>query len=63
MAGLFVSLIIIGCAAYQYKNGTLVKAFASVIISVCASIVAFSYFEFLAKVIKSLTRFNSVVEA
>jgi len=50
MAGLLVVLIISGCAAYQYLKGTLVKSVATVIIAVCAGIVAFSYFELLAKV-------------
>lgn len=50
MAGLLVLLIILGCAAYQYFKGTLVKAFATIIITVCASVVAFGYFEALANV-------------
>lgn len=50
MASLLVVLIISGCAAYQYLKGTLVKSVATVIIAVCAGIVAFSYFELLAKV-------------
>ncbi len=50
MGSLFVVLIILGCVAYQYLKGTLVKSFAVVIISICASVVAFGYFELLANV-------------
>ena len=50
MAGLLVVLIVLGCAAFQYLKGTLVKAFATLIITICASVVAFSYFEVLANV-------------
>ena len=53
MASLVVVLIILGCAAYQYFKGTVVKAFATIIIAICASIVAFSYFEALANIIIS----------
>jgi hypothetical protein len=50
MGSLLVILVILGCAAYQYLKGTLVKSFATIIISLCSSVVAFSYFELLAKV-------------
>ena len=50
MASLVVVLIISGCAAYLYKKGTLVKSVAMVIVAICASIVAFNYFELLANV-------------
>ena len=50
MASLAVVLIILGCAAYQYFKGTFVKAVATIIVAVCASVVAFSYFEVLANV-------------
>lgn len=53
MASLVVVLIILGCAAFQYFKGTVVKAFATIIIAICASIVAFSYFEALANIIIS----------
>ena len=53
MAGLVVVLIIFGCAAYQLLKGTLVKAFAAIIITICASVVAFGYFELLANVFVS----------
>ncbi|MHC4890909.1 MAG: hypothetical protein ACYTEO_15760 [Planctomycetota bacterium] len=50
MASLVVILIILGCVAYQYLKGTLVKAFATIVITICASIGAFGYFEILANV-------------
>jgi len=64
MAGLVVILIILGCAAYQYLKGTLVKAFATIVITISASVVAFAYFELLANVFISRSensRFLSVV--
>lgn len=48
MGSLLVLIIILGCAAFLYLKGTLVKSFAMVIISICASVVAFGYFELLA---------------
>ncbi len=51
MASLIILLIIAGCAAYQYLKGTLVRAFAMIIIAVCAGVVAFGYFETLAGVL------------
>ena len=45
-----VVLIILGCAAYQYFKGTFVRAFATIIIAVCASVAAFGFFEILANV-------------
>ena len=53
MASLLVVLIIAGCVAYQYLKGTVVKAFATIIITICASVVAFGYFEVLANVFVS----------
>jgi uncharacterized membrane protein required for colicin V production len=53
MAALAVIVIILGCAAYQYLRGTLVKAFATVITAVCAGVVAFTYFEALANALIS----------
>jgi len=48
MVSLLVLLIVLGCAAFQYLKGTLVRAFATFIVTICASVVAFSYFELLA---------------
>ncbi|MBW8041201.1 MAG: hypothetical protein FVQ85_14525 [Planctomycetes bacterium] len=48
MVNLIVVLIVSGCAAFQYLKGTLVKAFAMIIVTICASVVAFAYFEALA---------------
>jgi len=50
MGSLLVVLIILGCVAYQYLKGTLVKSFVVLITSICASVVAFGYFELLANV-------------
>lgn len=48
LATLVVLLIIAGCAVYQCFNGTIFKALATIIIAICATIVAFAYFELLA---------------
>jgi len=65
MIGLAVVLIIIsGCAAYQYFKGTFVRAFATIIIAICASVAAFGFFEVLANVFISRgadSRFLSLV--
>jgi uncharacterized membrane protein required for colicin V production len=64
MANLAMLLIITGCAAYQYLKGTFVKAFATIIIAICASVVAFGYFEPLAELFLSHSddsSFDSVV--
>jgi hypothetical protein len=53
MASLAVLLIIMGCAALQYFKGTVVKAFAMIIIAIFSSVVAFGYFEVLSNVIIS----------
>ena len=64
MGSLIVVLVIAGCVAYQYLKGTLVKAFATIIIAICASIVAFGYFENLANIVVSHSaegRFASLI--
>ncbi|MBW7991054.1 MAG: hypothetical protein FVQ84_13700 [Planctomycetes bacterium] len=50
MASLLVVIIILGCAAYQYFKGTFIRAFATIIIAICAGIAAFGFFEVLANV-------------
>lgn len=50
MASLAVVIIILGCAAYQYFKGTFTRAFATIIIAICAGIAAFGFFEVLANV-------------
>ncbi|MHC4641310.1 MAG: CvpA family protein [Planctomycetota bacterium] len=50
MAGLIILLIAAGCAAYQFLKGTFLRAFASFIVTICATIIAFSFFEVLAGV-------------
>jgi len=64
MASLVVVLIILACATYQYLKGTLAKAFAMIIITICASVAAFAYFELLANAFISRSgssRFLSLV--
>jgi len=51
IANLSVLVIIAGCAAYQYLKGTVVKAFATIIITICASVAAFGYFELAARLL------------
>lgn len=53
MGSLLVVLIVLGCVAYQYLKGTLVKSFVAVITAICASVVAFGYFELLANILIS----------
>jgi hypothetical protein len=64
MASLVVMLIILGCAAAQYFKGTVVRAFATIIVIICAGMVAFGFFEVLANVFISRgddSRFLSLV--
>jgi len=64
LASLSVVLIILGCAAYQYFKGTFVRAFATIIVAVCAIVAAFGFFEVLANVFISRgadSRFLSLV--
>ncbi|HUV63402.1 MAG TPA: hypothetical protein VMW24_05855 [Sedimentisphaerales bacterium] len=64
MASLAVVLIILGCAALQFFKGTVVRAFATIIVAICASMVAFGFFEVLASVFISRgdnSRFVSLV--
>jgi len=53
MANLLVLLIILGCVTYQYLKGTFIRSFGTIIITICASVVAFGYFELLASVVTS----------
>ena len=48
MVSLIVLLIAAGCAVYQYLKGTFLRAFATFIITICATIIAFGFFEVLA---------------
>lgn len=63
MANILVVLIILGCVAYQYFKGTLVKSLATLIIVVCGSVIAFGYFELLGGIFVSRGggRFSSLV--
>lgn len=44
---IIVLLIIIGVAAYQYFKGSIVRAIATIMVTIVACIVAFGYFEYL----------------
>jgi len=48
IANLVIVAIIVICAGWQYLKGKAVKAFATVVNTVCAGFVAFAYFEPLA---------------
>jgi len=64
MASLAVVLIILGCAAIAFFKGTVVRAFATIIVVICAGMVAFGFFEVLANVFISRgdnSRFVSLV--
>jgi hypothetical protein len=51
IANLSVLLIVAACAAYQYLKGTVVKAFATIVVTICASVVAFGFFEVSARLL------------
>ena len=51
MANLGVLVIIGGCVAYLFLKGSFVKSFAILMSTILATVVAFSYFEFLANVL------------
>ena len=57
MANLIVPVLILICMAYLYFKSTFTKSFAMVIIALCASAVAFAYFELLANLLISKERF------
>lgn len=57
MFSLVTVIIILGCAALLYFKSTIVKSFAMIITAVCASIVAFGYFELLANFLISKGKF------
>lgn len=46
-----VLLIIAGCAAYQYFKGNIVRAVATVFVTLIASFIAFGFFEYMAKLL------------
>ena len=48
MASIAILIIILGCAALLFFKGTVVRAFATILVAICALIAAFSFFEFLA---------------
>ena len=46
-----VLVVVLGCVGYLFFRGTVVESFALMIISICAGIVAFSYYEPLANIL------------
>jgi hypothetical protein len=54
MASIAVLLIMAGCAAYQYFKGTFLRAFATFMAALCASIVAFAWSEQLANLLRNM---------
>lgn len=56
-----VLIIILGCAAFQYFKGTLVNAITTIIIAICAGVIAFGYFEVLANLIISRSNTGSLL--
>lgn len=64
VSSLIVLLVIIGCAVLQYFKGTVVRAFATIIVAIIAGMVAFAFFEAFANVFISRgdnSRFISLV--
>ncbi len=51
MASIFILLIIAGCAAGLYAKGTFIRAFATFMAALCASIIAFAWFEPLSRLL------------
>ncbi len=51
MVTIAIVLIVLGCAAFQYFKGTFVRSFATFIVTICACIIAFNFFEVLAKLL------------
>jgi hypothetical protein len=50
MAGLIVLIFILGCAAYLYLKSDLASSLIQILITLCAAITAFAWFEALANV-------------
>jgi hypothetical protein len=48
MAIIVVILIILGCAVFQYLKGTIVQAFATIVVAISSCMAAFGFFENLA---------------
>lgn len=61
MASIVMVLIIAGCAAFQYFKGTIVRAYATIIVALCSSIVAFGFFEFLSNLLISRSGSGSLL--
>lgn len=61
MASIVMLLIIAGCAAFQYLKGTIVRAYATIIVALISTIAAFGFFEFLANLLISRSGGGSLV--
>ncbi len=53
MAALIVLVIVIGCAAFQYFKGSVLKAFVMLMTAICSGLAAFACFEPLAALLIS----------
>ncbi len=58
IANVLVMVIIAACVAWQYKKSTLLQAFATIIATICSSIIALAYFELVAV---QLNRVSSII--
>ncbi|MHC4691378.1 MAG: CvpA family protein [Planctomycetota bacterium] len=50
MITLVIILIVLGCAAFQYFKGTFVRSFVTFIVTICAVVIAFNFFEVLSAI-------------
>lgn len=60
MVTVAVLLIIAGCAAYQYFKGNVVRAVATVFVTLIASFIAFGFFETMVKLVIGFGTFQSM---
>jgi membrane protease YdiL (CAAX protease family) len=58
IANVLVLVIIVACVVWQYLKSTLLQAFATIIATICSTIIAFAYFEFTAV---QLCRISAIV--
>jgi hypothetical protein len=60
MVTVAVLLIMAGCAVYQYFKGNIVRAVATVFVTLIASFIAFGFFEYLAKLLIGVSALQSL---
>jgi hypothetical protein len=58
IANVLVMVIIAACVVWQYLKSTLLQAFATIIATICSTIIAFAYFEFAAV---HLSRISAII--